>query len=228
MLTCHWTNLRPTDQFLLLLSFTQIVSLNWMTPFRRSTVPWLWGWRGHPVTSFSSGQRAASSAMMALMNSRPLSDYKIAGAPIVTNKSRRFSVTSSALFAGSGRNTRNLLKWFTNVMIFLKFPSDNVWKLTRSIWHLEWIWWLHTCFTTRPFGTFPDFIVMAVLREWNVDVARFFCDIWPYPFHFSDCFLPPPWQIASWAGFTIPNSSFRDAKILIHLHWDHFSWESVG
>ena len=68
----NWTNFNPSDHFTVLLSISQAVSIPFISPFARSTLPWLWGCLGLPCTKVSSGQSVFNSVMTSAVNSRPV------------------------------------------------------------------------------------------------------------------------------------------------------------
>ena len=107
----NWTILSPSDQWELLFSWVQEIIIHLMSAFARSTDPWLWGWRGLPCNSLSSGQSGFNSVMIFAVNLLPLSLYKMCGAPRSRHMSVSWYATSAALFNFNGRNILNFAKW---------------------------------------------------------------------------------------------------------------------
>src|SRR5437667_7119341 len=105
------TILRPNDQSFLLLSSIHFPNLVFRTLFPRSTSPCDCGCRGLPFIIFVAGQIVIKSLITWEVNSFPLSDCNIAGAPKVVNSSNKLDATSSDAFVFRGYPHENLLKW---------------------------------------------------------------------------------------------------------------------
>ena len=80
-------NLNPSDHFVVLFSFNYVASISLTSEFARSTDPWLCGCLGRPCTILRSGHKLLSSVIMLAVNSRPLSLWRIKGAPRIMNMS---------------------------------------------------------------------------------------------------------------------------------------------
>ena len=77
----NWMNFNPTAHLVGSLSRIQLTIMSWLSAFDCSTLPCDCGCRGLPWTIAKSGHNTLSSLMISVVNSRPLSDCKIWGAP---------------------------------------------------------------------------------------------------------------------------------------------------
>ena len=79
----NWTNLIPIGQLLVVLSAIQAINMSFMSPLACSTDPWPCRCLGLPWTNFNSGQISFNSVIIWAVNSEPLSQCRMEGAPNV-------------------------------------------------------------------------------------------------------------------------------------------------
>ena len=201
----NWTNLTPIVQSVEMLSVIQVTIMSLMSALAPTTDPWLWGCLGLPWTIFRSGHMLASSAITAAVNSEPLSDWRITGAPISSKISASWKATSVALLEVRHRRTQNLVKWSWYYIIHLKLLWD------MDCISIKWIWPLEANSDVNIGLTTTLFVIGCFLFFWNsrhIDLNNSTSSLKILAYLTLDTFIIrslPPWPVATWAFLMMSN-----------------------